>query len=250
VSYQRPIIIEIYAELFFEPGTLSFAQMLELVAPLQRRGFNTVESADLTEIEIDAGDDPELRSARLPRIRCWTEDKSRLVQLAPDNIAMNLVSPEGTYPGWNPFISDVVSPTTDILRQVAPRARPVSVALNTIDRFAVPRGLRVGEFLNCGGPRIPAILADTTGAFDYDIGRGALQVDGLNRQIHISGRAAAEAYVVNIHGVFHEKIAGGEDVLHKLEHLHDDANAVFESLITDRTRNEVMKGNVHAVTSL
>lgn len=250
MSYQRPIIIEIYAELFFAPGTFSFAQMLDVVPPLQRRGFSIVESADVAETNIDGSDDPEVRAAHVPRIRCWTEDKTRLVQLAPDSVAMNLVSPEGTYPGWEPFVSDVVHPICDILRQTASRARPVSLALNTLDRFAIPRGLPLGEFLNCGGPRIPAILADTTQAFDYDIGRGLLATDQTNRQLHISGRPGAAAYLVNIHAVFHETIPDGEDILRKLEQLHDDANAVFESLITDRTRNEVMKGNVHAAASL
>lgn len=246
MSYQRPIIIEIYAELFFEPGTFAFAQMLELVPPLQRSGFSTVESPDVAEI----AEDPERRSAWTPRIRCWSDDKTRLVQLAPESIAMNLVSPDGTYPGWDRFVSEVVRPTCEIVGQIVPRARPVSLALNTLDRFAVSNGLRLGEFLNCGGPRIPAILADTTEAFDYDIGRGLLQNDGRNRQLHINGRPGAAGYVVNIHAVFHERMRDDEDTLRNLERLHDEANTVFESLITDRTRNEVMKGHVHAIAGL
>lgn len=247
VSYQRPIIIEIYAELFLEPGTFSFPEMLKVVTHLQPRGFGVVESADAAD---DGREDSELRPAHVSRIRCWTEDKTRLVQLAPDNVAMNLVSLEGTYPGWESFVSDVVRPTLEILRQTASRARPVSLALNTIDRFEIPAGLPLGDFLNCGGPRIPAILADTTQAFDYDIGRGLLPSNGQNRQLHISGRPNAATYIVNIHAVFHETISEGGDVLQKLEQLHDDANAVFESLITGRTRDEVMKGNLHAATTL
>jgi uncharacterized protein (TIGR04255 family) len=250
VSYQRPIIIEIYAELFLEPGTFPFAQMLDVVPPLRRRGFSVVESADMADADVDGSEDPERRPGHVPRIRCWTEDKTRLVQLAPDNVAMNLVSPEGTYPGWEPFVSDVVRPTCELLRQTASRARPVSLALNTLDRFEIPRGLPLGDFLNCGGPRIPAILADTTQAFDYDIGRGLLESEGQNRQLHISGRPGAATYLVNIHAVLHETISESGDIFLKLEQLHDDANIMFESLITDRTRNEVMKGNVHAATSL
>lgn len=53
---------------------------------------------------------------------------------------------------------------------------------------------------------------------------------------------------MNIHGVFHETVANDGDILKKLEQLHDDANDVFESLITDRTRTEVMEGNVHATS--
>ena len=206
--------------------------------------------ADVPEPPVDALDDLEQRTPHVTRIRCWTVDRTRLVQLAHDSVAMNLVSPEGTYPGWPPFVGDVVRPTWDVLRQHAAKARPVSLALNTLDRFAVPLSTPLGEFLNCGGPRIPSVLADTTQAFDYDIGRGLLKADQKNRQLHISGRPHMDAYVINIHGVFHETIAGGGDVLAKLEQLHDDANEVFESLLTDRTRNEVMKGTAHAVTSL
>jgi uncharacterized protein (TIGR04255 family) len=248
VSYHRPIIIEIYAELFFEPGSFSFAQMLEVIPLLRRRGFSIVESADVVESNMADLDDPQLRPAHIPRIRCWTEDKTRLVQLAPDNVAMNMVSPEGTYPGWEPFVTEVVRPTCEVLLQHASRARPVSLALNTLDRFTIPEGVPLGEFLYCGGPRIPAVLADTTQAFDYDIGRGLLHTDRKNRQLHISGRQSQNAYMVNIHAVFHETISEDEGILQKLEQLHDDANEVFESLITDRTRNEVMEGNVHATS--
>lgn len=248
MSYQRPIITEIYAELFFQTGTFSFAQMLEVVPPLQHRGFSVVESADIAETEGTATS--ELRPPHVPRIRCWTEDKTRLVQLSPESIAMNLVSLEGTYPGWDLFVSEVVRPVSAIFQQAAPKARPVSLALNTLDRLPIPPELPLGDFLNCGGPRIPAILADTTQAFDYDIGRGLLQRDGKNRQLHISGRPGPAAFVVDIHAVFHETIADGEDILQQLERLHDDANEVFESIITERTRNEVMKGHAHARTSL
>lgn len=249
MSYQRPILIEIYAELFFEPGSLSFAQMLEIVQPLHRRGFTTIESGEATEAGADRMDGAEA-AARMPVIRSWTEDRARLVQLAPDKIAMNLMSPEGSYPGWNLFVSGVMQPTIDVVRQVAPRARPASVALNTLDRFTIPPGVAVGEFLNCGGPRIPSILADTTQPFDYDVGRGLLQTDGRNRQLHLSGHPTEGAYLITILAVFHEKLGDGEDVLQKLERLHNDSNESFESLITDRTRSEVMKGLMHAVTSL
>ncbi|MDQ3283682.1 MAG: hypothetical protein M3Q69_19950, partial [Acidobacteriota bacterium] len=189
MSYQRPIIIEIYAELFFEPGSFTFADVIQVVPPLQRRGFSVVEeSAEVPEPAMNTMDDLELRTPHVTRIRCWTDDRTRLVQLAHDSVAMNLVSPEGTYPGWPSFVHDVVRPAWDILRHHAVKARPVSLALNTLDRFAIPVGTPVGEFLLCGGPRIPSVLADTKQAFDYDLGRGLLPTDEKNRQLHISGR--------------------------------------------------------------
>lgn len=247
VSYQRPIIIEIFCELFFEPSSFTFSDMLEMVPPLQRAGFVSVESADIAELSSPdlLDENTDARRIQIPRFRCWAPDKTRLVQLSPDCIVMNLVSPEGTYPGWDRFVHDLVEPTCQKLHQHVPRARPRSLSLNTIDRFTIDRNSAIGDYLNCGGPRIPKILSDITQAFDYDIGRGVLPVDHENRQIHISARRDGVSKEVTIHAVFHESIGASELILSKLEQLHDDANEVFESLITDRTRNEIMKGDAY-----
>jgi uncharacterized protein (TIGR04255 family) len=174
------------------------------------------------------------------------------VQLALDRVTMNLVSPDGTYPGWRSFHDEVVAPTIASLAVAVPSWKPASVALNALDRTEVKplASFRLGDYLNCGGPRLPSILADTKVAFDYEIGRGILQLEGRNRQLHISGRVVAESYVIDMHAVLHDGVARREDLTATLDRLHDESVEWFESLITDRLRNDVMKGEVHATSSL
>jgi uncharacterized protein (TIGR04255 family) len=235
VSYNRPIIQEIYADLYLHPGTLPLARFFDLVPQLGRLGFPLVESAEPTAAAVDS------RPPTL--VRCWSEDRLRLVQIAPDNVIMNLVSPDGTYPGWSTFVDHVARPALSAISAAVHGWSPQSVSLNTLDRAVIhSSSFRLGDYLNCGGPRIPAILADTVSAFDYDIGRGALRVDGQNRQIHIHGGAKADDYVILVHSVFHERVETEGKIIATLQKLHDESNTSFESLITPRMRNEIMKG--------
>lgn len=239
MSYNRPIITEIYADLYLQPGTLSMARLFDLVPQLLKVGFPIVEPGDA-----------EIEGSRIQPVRCWSEDRQRLVQLVPDNIVMNLVSPDGTYPGWDMFIRSVIQPALRAVSAVASPWFPQSISLNTLDRAVVAplSSFRLGDYLNCGGPRIPEVLADTSVAFDYDVGRGAFQVDARNRQLHINGRPLRDTYAIGMHCVFHERISSESEIVPTLQELHEESNRSFESLVTDQMRNKVMKGTVHAGT--
>ena len=249
MSYKRPVIVEIYADLYLEAGTLPFGRFFEVVPQLQKNGFPVVEAADVSMVE---GTSPSGQVGATHRVRCWSEDRSRLVQLAPDNVAMNLVSPDGTYPGWDAFISSVTSPTLQSLAVSLGSWNPQSVGLHVLDRVTVSYSpaFSLGTYLNCGGPRIPSILGDTAVAFDYDIGRGLLQIDGKNRQIHMSGRVNRDVYLIEMHSVLHDRVADRGDLGATLDRLHDESVEWFESLITDTMRNDVMQGEVHASSRL
>lgn len=245
MSYKRPILTEIYASLYLQPGTLPSAQIANVVPVLQRQGFSEIESA-MFDVEVNSSAGEVVRSKHNVT-RCWSQDHTRLVQLAIDHVVMNLVTPDGKYPGWDTFLNTVVEPTMSSLTESLPTWRPESLALNTIDRASIAlSGFRLGDYLNCGGPRIPAILADTSVAFDYDIGRGLLQVDGRNRQLHISGRIVDGSYDLHTVAVLHDRIESDRDIRPTLERLHDESNSWFESMINDRLRNEVMGGEVNA----
>jgi uncharacterized protein (TIGR04255 family) len=251
VSYNRPIIVEIYADLYLQPGGLPFARFFDVVPELQRHGFTTVEAGDAVQFEASLAAVRMLGISRPQQVRCWSNDRSRLVQLGPDRVTMNLVSPDGAYPGWNAFHDQVVIPTVASLTAAVPLWQPASVALNALDRAAVGGpSFRLGDYLNCGGPRLPSVLADTTVAFDYEIGRGILQFDGRNRQLHVSGRVDADSYVIEMHAVLHDRVDSREELTPVLNRLHDESVEWFESLITDRMRNEVMEGEVHASSRL
>lgn len=245
MSYKHPIIIEIYSDLRLEAGSLPFARFFEVVPSLNALGFGEVELGDVVQIgfsEIQTA--PKIHAEKQPRVRCWSSDRTKLVQLAADTITMNLVSPDGTYPGWRRFVDDVVVPALSALEILGTKSgpRPSSIALNTLDAFSFDGGV-IGEYLNCGGPQLPVALADAKEAFDYDVGRGRIEVDGHNRQLHINGRPDGDRYFVNIRSVFQEQLdATKYGIVPTLERLHELSNDSFESLITQRTRDEVMGG--------
>lgn len=246
VSYHSPIIIEIYAELSLQPGSLPFERFFDLVPKLRSFGFPVVERGEIPE------DDPSSAvGSRAEMIRCWSEDRLRLVQIAQDTIVMNLVSPDGSYPGWRTFIDSLVTPALSVISSAVPECQPQSVSLSTIDRADIDRtpSFTLGDYLNCGGPRIPSILADTTIAFAYDAGQGVLAIDGFNRQLHISGGPARDAFIIHIHTVFQVRAGAVAEVIPTLEKLHSESNESFESLITERMRTEVMKGSATYVSS-
>ena len=251
MSYNRPIIVEIYADLFLQAGTLPFARFFDLVPQLQHHGFSNLESTDSVLLDMNAaGDRPG--ASRVQRVRCWSADRTKLIQLAPDNLTMNLVSPDGSYPGWQAFVGDVFTPAMEALRTSLPSWCAESIALNALDRTAISPldSFRLGDYLNCGGPRIPAVLADTRTAFDYDIGRGLLPLDGRNRQVHINGHVTADAYVIQMHSVLHDTVGETGNIGVVLDRLHEESVEWFESLITDRMRHEVMQGGAHAGSRL
>jgi uncharacterized protein (TIGR04255 family) len=249
VSYNRPIIVEIYADLFLRAGTLPFARFFDLVPQLQLRGFAALESTDNALLDMNVAD-RSVGASRVRRVRCWSADRTKLIQLAPDNVTMNLVSPDGSYPGWQAFIGQVFTPTIEALRISLPAWRAESIALNAIDRVAIPReSFRLGDYLNCGGPRIPAVLADTRTAFDYDIGRGLLPIDARNRQLHINGQVTTDAYLIQMQAVLHDMVETS-DLGTILDRLHKESVEWFESLITDRMRHEIMKGWTNASSRL
>jgi uncharacterized protein (TIGR04255 family) len=251
VSYNRPIIVEIYADLYLKTGGLPFARFFDVVPELQRHGFTAVEAGDAVQLETTLTAVRMLSVSQPQQVRCWSNDRSRLVQLGPDRLTMNLVSPDGTYPGWSAFHDHVVTPTFASLTAAVPMWQPASVALNALDRTAVGGpSFRLGDYLNCGGPRLPSVLADTTVAFDYEIGRGILQFDGRNRQLHVRGRADAGSYVIEMHSVLHDRVDSREGLSPVLDRLHDESVQWFESLITDRMRNEVMEGEALASSRL
>lgn len=251
VSYNRPIIVEIYVDLFLQVGTLPFARFFDLVPQLQRHGFSTLESTESVLLDMNAAAGRP-GASRVQRVRCWSADRTKLIQLAPDHLTMNLVSPDGSYPGWQAFVRDVFTPAMEGLRGSLPSWRAESIALNTLDRTVIsPRDdFKLGDYLNCGGPRIPAVLADTRIAFDYDIGRGLLPLDGRNRQLHINGQVMANEYMIQMHSVLHDAIDETGSTGTVLDRLHDESVEWFESLITDKLRLEVMKGDTHASSRL
>jgi uncharacterized protein (TIGR04255 family) len=229
-----------YIEVYFEPGSFAPPRFFDLVPKLKDIGFADVEFGNVGRVRIDPLEG-SLEGGTIPRIRCWSVDRKRLVQLSPDTVFVNLVNIVGEYPGWDEFHSLFCS-VNEAVQSTVGRPRIDTLSLNTIDELRVPlSNFVVGKYLDCGGKRIPAWYADTKEAFDIILRKGVLKTDGFNRLLNVAGRPSTDVFLLRILSEFHN-VRGETRVEELLSTLHEESNESFESLLTKTTRDEVMGG--------
>jgi uncharacterized protein (TIGR04255 family) len=238
LGYNNPTLIEIYSEIFLEPGSLAEGRFFDVVPKLKEVGFSEIEMTTAGfSLELEPGQG--LKPKEKPRIRCWKPGKREMAQVGEDLVVVNLM---GKYPGWDSFLQLFEQACGAV--QAGLGAIPArSLSLRTIDRFSVAqRGFLIEEYLQVGGPLIPSWYADCQESMDVNIGRGYLQHDGRNRVIVVSVRTFTDPVTIEMQGGFHYAVKEGADVKGILKSLHAESNATFESIVTDRTRIEVMGG--------
>jgi uncharacterized protein (TIGR04255 family) len=233
MGYKKPTIIEIYIECFLAPSTLTVSRLFEIVPVLKEKGFTDIELQPSFQV---ATGEPNLQ----PRIRCWSGDRKKLIQLSQDNLVVNLV---GDYPGWRAFTELLESAVSAVCNSIGEFAI-VSMNLNTIDRFSVPvKSYVFDHYVNCGGKMVPEWYKGSREALDITLGRGLVKEDTWNRRINVKVRRR-DPVVIEFRVGLHNVVTSGKSWKAVLETLHDESNEIFESLITDSTRSEIMGGFV------
>jgi len=237
VAYRKPTLVETHAELHLSQGSLSEARFFDIVPELKKLGFTDIElSTAGLSLDITQGR-PSTRE--MQQVRCWRPGRKELVQLRADVLVANLT---GDYPGWDAFVRLFAEARSAL---EAGMARPVVTSLNlgALDQFEVSRdGFSISGYLNVGGPIIPTWYAGCTASLDLDMGRGLLDQDGYNRQVHMAIRSGGDPVKIVFRSQFHDRVQAGADLVALLARLHDESNSTFEALITDRVRNEIMGG--------
>jgi uncharacterized protein (TIGR04255 family) len=233
MGYKKPTIIEIYIECFLAPSTLTVSRVFDVVPALKEKGF--------TDIELQPSFQVGIGEANLqPRIRCWSEGRKKLIQLSEDNLIVNLV---GEYPGW-PTFTELLESAVSVVGSRIGEFAIASMKLNTIDRFSVPVESYVFDrYVNCGGKIVPEWYKGSREALDLTLGRALVKEDTWNRQINVKVRRR-EPVVIEFRVGLHNVVGSDKSWKDVLETLHDESNQLFESLITDTTRNEIMGGLV------
>ena len=229
VGYKKPLLTEIYAELNLSTA-FSQAKLLELVGRIAGVAPE-VEIASVNTVEVKADEGTVIRKT-VPRLRCWSTDRTRLVQFSPELVVVNQV---GEYLGWSVF-EQHFRQVHESLSSVA-AVSIQSLSLHTIDRLVVDKSrFSVGRFLSCGGAYIPSYYADTTEACDISLGRGILVDDGFNRQVAVGVRIEDAKVTVQITAAFQNLLSDQAGLFALLDRLHMESNKTFEALITDETR--------------
>jgi uncharacterized protein (TIGR04255 family) len=230
MSYNKPILTEIFSELYLEQSTLSPSLFFELVPALKKCGFTQIEFAEAANLQSTQFG---RQLTRVPRVRCWSDDRRRLVQLSPDLVVANQV---GEYLGWQAFRELFSSVKSVLQSQSLLRVR--SLSLNTTDQLKVPAtGFVLGAYLECGGTMIPSWFKQASGPADIIYGKGDVATDGFNRQLQLSVQRNSSEMLLRAQLIFHDRVSAPDDLESKLEGLHQESNQSFESLITDRVRH-------------
>jgi hypothetical protein len=238
VGYKSPTLLEIYSEIYLEPGSLTEARFFDLVPKLKDAGFSEIEMATAGfSLEFQPGQG--LQPKERPRIRCWKPGRREMAQVGEDLIVVNLM---GQYPGWDSF-KGLFTEACHAVESGLGAVPASSISLKTIDRFTVAReGFRVEDYLQVGGSLIPSWYKDCQESMDVTVGRGFLQHDGRNRVIVIAVRTFADPVTIEMQGGFHNTVTNRADLRQVLDALHEESNETFESLITGRTRKQIMGG--------
>jgi uncharacterized protein (TIGR04255 family) len=230
-------LVETYAELHLQDDALSQARFFDVVPQLKALGFSEIELATTgLTLDIKQGR-PSPRETQ--RVRCWKPGRTELVQVGEDLLAVNLT---GHYPGWDAFV-DLFGKARNALAAGLGGIVVRSLNFAAIDRFTIPQeGFSFSDYLNVGGSIVPRWYADCAESLDLDMGRGLLERDGHNRQVHIEVRMTQDSVQVTMRTQFHDRVTDGVDLSQLLSRLHAESNETFEAMITDKLRTNIMGG--------
>lgn len=239
MGYKNPILAEIYVELNLSGEGLGSA-FVEMVGLLKKHDLTAVELAPIKQLSINAlnPSDPTITHENLPRVRVWNSQKTKLVQLSKQQIVINLV---GLYPGWATFKQLFDNVLNELRQQNAIAIE--SMLLATIDKATVPsQNFQISDYLNTAGGIIPSYFNGSKEPADIILGKGVAKLNGRNRQFQVSWVPRGPHFEIAIQAKLQNMLNPADQVGVVLETLHDEAVNDFEKMITDKMRNDVMKG--------
>lgn len=235
MPYKEPALAEMYVKVRFQPGGLASKKLIDLLPILKGQGQSEVEFAPMMEIS------PEETGTFKPKIRCWNEKRTHLIQLSTDQFIVNQTKP---YLGWIPYL-DFVRKSLGALEKAGIGKNFRDFTYGTVDHIIVPaEGFSLSHWVNCGGRFVPSYYKDVRLPSDLDIGQGFIEPDGENTQFHVRVRLEPPNMKIRIETAFARTVENEAALYPMLEKLHDEEYKAFEDIITDRVRIEVMKGKV------
>jgi len=234
MGYKKPLLIELLAELDLDaalPGDAVF----DLAADLRRNGYPRIDLGPTLAMPPGLpGAVVAMPGALQTRLRCWSADDKKLVQVSPTQIVVNQI---GDYLGWSDF-KEMFGGVIGAAQKVGPLAAS-ALSLQAIDQLAIDGpGFKLGSYFACKGTWIPQWYEDCAEACDISLGRGHVHEGGKNRQLALRLRPSPTGFVVKLNTIFKDKLRNSPPV-EVLESLHKEATDLFEAVITDATRKKM-----------
>lgn len=236
MRYAEPSIVEALCEFVFAPGDpwdfTVFGRFDELLkARLPHR--DQIEVLAMNLRNLDSG--IEQAVVREPRLRFFDSAKTRLAQVGPNLLSANVLAP---YPHWPQFRVFIL----ECMQAYAAAAKPASVdrlTLRYIDQVRPQHQapFRLGDWIVTGSAYVPGFLADSTLSASSRVQKTVIESTetvSVVLQKEADGRALI---MLDTELVVRNLSLAPELVASRLDQLHERAIEVFESCITDRTRD-------------
>jgi uncharacterized protein (TIGR04255 family) len=239
MSYKNPIINEIYCQFYYNHSVIQQEQykIMDLMKP----------HFEETEIEPDLAIITPGNKMSV-RIRLWKNEKKELLQIFGNRIAFNYlphVEDGAEYKGWKYFCDNNIKYISLIEKEFS-NITWNKVSLSYIDKIddIDDKDFTLGKYINCNNDILPRILNDSKEASDCIIGRGNANIEN-NRQIKLALRINEKRlYNIRLETVFLVLIHENTDLNEILKELHFQGNELFEKIITDYVRQEIMGGTI------
>ncbi len=224
MSYNKPILNEIYLEVYYK-NKMTISEMINKTI-LFNKNFPNIKNAQVREVNQIS-----VKLENTTRLRCWSEDKNKLIQFFENRMAYNCIN---IYEGWSQFVKDL-----DFIIETAKLTDITYMTLCYIDKFTVNKDdFDFEKFFTCCD-YIPNYFNNSPISIDLILGKGILGKDDTNKQFHLKINEKDNNVEINIRTVTSIKSRYNREYLDK---MHEYCIEVFENIITNHIRENIMEG--------
>lgn len=235
--YKKPPIAEAVCEFQFRGASDWDWTILGLVYQEIKAEFPQKRQEKAFEINIAPQEGKVEKSVggSLSKMQFLREDGSAMVQVGPDLLAINVLSP---YPGWETF-EPLIRRQFEVYNKIAQPIGFKRIGLRFINRIVFPtKGIEVTDYFHYY-PRLPETLEQKHGPFTMRVLRMYEgERDALNMQmgnLKPEGENLAIALDLDYYLVHPDKVELSKG-LEWVSAAHDKIETTFEACITDNTR--------------
>lgn len=236
MRYAEPSIIEALCEFVFVAGEPWDLTAFGRFADRFGEHLPTRDQVEVMTVDVKAlPGRVEQAMVRKPRLRLFSEDRTHVAQVGENLVSANVLPP---YPHWNEFRRFILE-TLDGYVAAAKPARIERMTLRYIDRIEPPatdRVFRLGDWIEAGSAYVPAFLADSAASATN---RAEKEVDGGTEAVTVGLQTDDEArrvVMLDTELVVRDLTIDARELVVRLDVLHERVIAVFETCISQRTR--------------
>lgn len=237
MRYKKPSIIEALCEFRFVPGSEPWDITIfgDFKSKVSSKLNGERETLDKIGVQVITKEDKTLpQVSRIPQMRFWSGDKTKLAQISKNLLTANVLHP---YPGWKDF-KDFILWTFDQYKKITKSSEIERLLLRYIDRLNLPaEDFKIGEWMDCEGEYLPSSLKDIDNLLNYRFLRPINDNKHLGFTIKLIPSSKEERNLtIDTEAICDAPSDNLDSLSGILDYLHDQINVTFEGSITDKFR--------------